>query len=128
MTPELKERWLAALRSGKWPQARGQLCKSTKDTDRTGVEAPDGFCCLGVLLAVDPQVQWGVKETGNLVPPEAFANYAANDLTEEYLEILGITGEEQERLIKLNDGKKSPLEELPPQDFRSIANWIEVNL
>ena len=37
MNPELKAKWVAALRSGKYEQARCQLSDGV------------GFCCLGVL-------------------------------------------------------------------------------
>lgn len=40
MTPELKAKWIAALRSGEYQQGREALC--LKDT----------FCCLGVLAEV----------------------------------------------------------------------------
>jgi hypothetical protein len=42
MEPELRDKWVGALRSGKYKQARKKL----RDTD------PDGetrYCCLGVL-------------------------------------------------------------------------------
>lgn len=35
MNPEVKERWLSALRSGDYSQARGQLKNQL------------GYCCLG---------------------------------------------------------------------------------
>jgi hypothetical protein len=43
MNPKVKAKWVAALRSGAYPQARGQLNGS------------QGWCCLGVLtdLAVE---------------------------------------------------------------------------
>lgn len=40
MNPELKAKWVAALRSGKFQQGRGQLRKG------------DEYCCLGVLCKV----------------------------------------------------------------------------
>ena len=40
MDKELKEKWVKALRSGAWKQARGRL--------RDG----DAYCCLGVLCKV----------------------------------------------------------------------------
>ncbi len=47
MNPEIKERWITALRSGNYGQVKGQL----------GVEIADqpdhsGYCCLGVLCEV----------------------------------------------------------------------------
>lgn len=43
MKPEIKKRWIEALRSGKYNQGKGYLCKD------------DSYCCLGVLceLAVE---------------------------------------------------------------------------
>ena len=40
MNPEIKQKWLNALRSGEYPQGRNDL--------RNG----DGFCCLGVLCDI----------------------------------------------------------------------------
>lgn len=49
MNPEVKSLWVSALRSGQYPQCRGELRNSS------GL----GYCCLGVLsqLAVDAGVQ-----------------------------------------------------------------------
>lgn len=43
MKPEIKRRWVAALRSGKYKQGEGSLCTAGE----TG--AADTYCCLGVL-------------------------------------------------------------------------------
>jgi hypothetical protein len=40
MDKELKEKWVKALRSGAWKQARGRLCDG------------DAYCCLGILCKV----------------------------------------------------------------------------
>jgi hypothetical protein len=54
MNPEIKARWLAALRSGEYKQGREALLTSTPE---------DAYCCLGVLcdLAVKDQLlsSWG---------------------------------------------------------------------
>jgi hypothetical protein len=53
MNPEIKARWVAALRSGDYRQGTNRLC--------TRNPAGDHFCCLGVLadLAVkDGACQW----------------------------------------------------------------------
>lgn len=42
MNPEIKEKWLAALRSGEYEQGQGHL----RQQDADGVNK---FCCLGVL-------------------------------------------------------------------------------
>ena len=41
MNPEIKKKWVEALRSGKFKQGKGALYKSTS-----------GYCCLGVLCKV----------------------------------------------------------------------------
>lgn len=46
MNPEVKAKWLAALRSGDYPQ-------TTKFLRRVDAESkPIGYCCLGVLCEV----------------------------------------------------------------------------
>lgn len=51
MNPELKAKWVEALRSGKYKQAKGQLC------DKNGA-----MCCLGVLREI---MEPGSKESLN---------------------------------------------------------------
>jgi hypothetical protein len=46
MNPEVKARWVAALRSGEYMQVKGHL--------RMG----DGMCCLGVLCDLRDSAQW----------------------------------------------------------------------
>lgn len=57
MNPEIKARWLAALRSGEYKQGPGVLRNRDEDT----------YCCLGVLceLAVQEGVVRSVVEVGN---------------------------------------------------------------
>lgn len=60
MKPEIKERWLTALRSGEYRQGTGQL-RSEKDGDLF-------HCCLGVLCDLfvkeknDPNIGWKIDE------------------------------------------------------------------
>lgn len=53
MNPEVKEKWLQALRSGEYQQGYGQL--------RFG----DEFCCLGVLCDIHSKEKLGVWERGD---------------------------------------------------------------
>lgn len=46
MKPEVKEKWLEALRGGEYSQTLGRLKRSV---DNSGSIFPVGFCCLGVL-------------------------------------------------------------------------------
>ena len=48
LDPEVKAKWLAALRSGRWPQTTGNLRILVEDPDYP----PVGLCCLGVLCEV----------------------------------------------------------------------------
>jgi len=51
MPKELKQRWVDALRSGKYKQAQGALKKD------------GGYCCLGVLqMVVDGEVEMDLRE------------------------------------------------------------------
>jgi hypothetical protein len=45
MDPDVRDAWVAALRSGEFAQTTGKLTRVV----RTGVDAPTGHCCLGVL-------------------------------------------------------------------------------
>ena len=49
MDPDVKERWLKALRSGKFNQTYERLVKK--------LNGDFGFCCLGVLCHLDPRVK-----------------------------------------------------------------------
>jgi hypothetical protein len=67
LKPEIKTRWLEALRSGGYKQARGQLKVASIDGDR--------FCCLGVLcdLAAQEGLIYWVWETGEEAPSAVVA-------------------------------------------------------
>lgn len=51
MNPEIKERWLIALRSGEYKQTDGYLNiqRPSPDADPAGILRGNGYCCLGVL-------------------------------------------------------------------------------
>lgn len=50
MNPEVKQKWVAALRSGKYEQGQGHLINNTKDEDDD--DKNPRFCCLGVLCDI----------------------------------------------------------------------------
>lgn len=62
MNPEVKQKWIDALRSGKYEQGSGKL------------RTPNGYCCLGVLCdlyAQEHNTQWefrGYDENANPHP------------------------------------------------------------
>ena len=54
MNPEIKSKWLSALRSGEYEQARGGLMRIMRRNFETG-KIDVGFCCLGVLCDLASQ-------------------------------------------------------------------------
>lgn len=106
MNTDLKARWVAALRSGKYKQGKSAL------------QTWDGkFCCLGVLCdLIDPE-GWELRSTFC-----ALYNYKTDTRTGFLPDSLGLAiglGEEfQSRLSQLNDGNET---------FEKIARIIETN-
>jgi hypothetical protein len=103
MDAALKAKWVEALRSGKYEQAKGCL------------RDDDGFCCLGVLADVIAP-EWTHEHFNPLSDED-------NGLLEE-AELLTKHGvnfaiREQKRLAELNDHGST---------FAEIADYIEKNL
>jgi hypothetical protein len=106
MKREIKEKWVAALRSGHYVQG-GTCLKYLDDTGKPR------HCCLGVLAEVAEP--WGLTEHGRNV-----LFYDSNI----YLMLPNkdwafLPGETQSRLAKMNDNGDS---------FLTIADWIETNV
>ena len=115
MNPEIKSRWVAALRSGQYKQIRG------------GLSDGEGFCCLGVLCnlhALETDTRWespGERKwadylMGNEVLPKRVMKWAGLDDEDPYVEtkILGYS------LTCWNDHMH--------YSFDQIANLIEEKL
>lgn len=101
MDPELKRKWVEALRSGKYRQCRNEL-----------YDGNGGFCCLGVAQHIFtgklPPKRWNESD-GRPTPPALDrlrdnGNGSGNVLT---------------TLAHMNDHGKT---------FPEIADWIEANL
>jgi hypothetical protein len=87
MNREVRDRWVAALRSGEFAQTTGKLTRVV----RTGVDAPTGHCCLGVLcelarragvpLVVSDDTALGVRSYDGVddLLPEAVRDWALLD-------------------------------------------------
>ncbi len=112
MNAKIKQRWLKALRSGKYKQGRGQL-KNGKS-----------FCCLGVLCDIHrkttKQTNWDGKY------------YLCNgySLPQEVTDWAGLTDFDptvgQASLATYNDGTKcSNGGPIKKHNFRQIAALIE---
>jgi hypothetical protein len=107
MNPEIKEKWLKALRSGEYAQGKCQLRRW------------NSFCCLGVLCDVIDASKWGKHKPHN----EGFVyedGHSAS-LPESIMEKAKITDYEQDYLMDMNDGT-------PQRSFIEIADWIEESL
>jgi hypothetical protein len=101
MNPELKAKWVEALRSGKYEQCRRAL--------HDGV----GFCCLGVYGDVRGIPRASLLHHKGAVGPYDDTAAALNPLDEIPTVLVRHT------LADLNDAGKS---------FAEIADWIERNL
>lgn len=105
MNEELKQKWVTALRSGRYEQ--GQRLLRTVD---------DRYCCLGVLVDVaDPEGwepygkwHWLYKESDTSIDVESVGVLNG-----------ALTIEVMDTLMTMNDTGDS---------FSEIATWIEENL
>ncbi|SRR6266851_385778 len=102
MNADIKEKWVAALRSGKYQQTReGYLQKDGR------------FCCLGVLCDLLDPAKWATEHgdtrwDGNI-----------SMLPGHVSERTAIAAHIPSELITMND---------TDQSFAEIADWIETNL
>ncbi len=115
MTPELKAKWLADLKSGKYPKTKGHLKDET------------GYCCLGVLLETI-----GVGFEDGIVEPdddgratyephqlEGADVHCGNELSYHGLQIVGLGDQEQNDLVGINDENTT---------FAEVIAYIEAKL
>jgi hypothetical protein len=114
MNPELKAKWVEALRSGKYEQGEGFL----RAHDET-------YCCLGVLYDVlAPDAQWEHGEDAWLPPVEDRVGDDDGDLPEGHFdpsvyERAGFKYADALELANMNDNG---------EPFSAIADYIEANL
>ncbi len=118
LDPAFKAKWVAALRSGAYPQTKGKL------------RDPDGYCCLGVGCDVWDPGLWEasvapVPRNGEHIRasyvPYLFDGYRNDSTVPEPLRGLwGLDLDAQVGLTTLND--------LHAKTFPEIADWIEKNL
>jgi hypothetical protein len=115
MDPDIKAKWLEALRSGEYKQAT-QVLQNRR-----------GYCCLGVLCrAVGAEFQELHSDDDRYydnVPVLDGINLANGDdgeLSRSFLRRAGLTEENQTRLIDMNDTEKA--------SFLLIAEYIEKSL
>lgn len=109
MDAELKTKWVEALRSGKYTQAR-----------RTLRGATEGFCCLGVLCDVYDPTQWEFHKH-DIDPFWGYKKFEPKI----YANIENLFGEgnnigKNSKLIDMNDNFS--------YSFSEIADWVEKNI
>ena len=98
MNPELKAKWLEALRGGTYTQAREKL------------RTDEGHCCLGVLCDVIDPSKWG-----KALDWDGWDSRLPLEINRS----AGIPCEIEALLIKMNDEGSS---------FAEIADYIETHL
>jgi len=126
MNPEVKAKWLAALRSGEYTKQEGSLFAKAGDYGYGVVLEKDCYCALGVLAeeaAKEGVVTVDETATGNdrfgEIPdyrllPEPVADWAE----------FGNYEDAEAEVAKLNDrGLDSH-----KSTFEDVANWVEENL
>lgn len=115
MDPELKTKWLEALRGSKYKQAREALKDSC------------GFCCLGVLCdIVDPN---GWKENiwrrnDDMHDDDDDIVYSDGELGRIMRQYVRISDTDETILISMNDGTNGN----KLHSFIEIADYIEKHL
>lgn len=100
----LKERWVAALRSGEYLQGHGALAVNYGSAERN--------CCLGVLCRVA-----GGEATREYQQYPLLRTFSAGH---QLMKKLGFSTETERQLAVLNDDEM--------YSFDEIADWIEENL
>jgi hypothetical protein len=122
MNPEIKAKWVAALRSGEYAQTAGTLNRQTANGD-----SPAGYCCLGVLC--DVGVSDGVIEKQDGPPEYRHASYRLIGGETYWVDTMpssGISGwagldhSAESDLAEMNDGGG--------KSFSEIADFIEEKL
>lgn len=141
MDPELKARWVAALRSGDYEQTTGALREQLRNKNC------DGFCCLGVLSDLLPNVTWELLDESSMYTaaytsdnPDVFEDFGELTIPDKHATLLGLNqmisvmdkydvGVANDvniasHLMDLNDGDALGRK----YTFAEIADWIEENL
>lgn len=127
MQQKVKDKWVKALRSGKYKKGKGYL----KQTAPSGIVS---YCCLGVLCeavklpltetSVAPAYTPNGKDVSYKTHHiEGWSTY--NTIPPMYKEQLGLDGKDESCLISMNDGD-APYKK--PKSFKEIADWIEKNV
>ena len=119
MNPELKARWIAALRSGDYKQGTEALYSPEMDA----------YCCLGVLAELLPAGVYK-KNLGRFGTPclsgelGLYPNPDDEDSEDMIIKLVDILHSEENKLMDMNDGSNN----YPKLSFVEIAVYIEKHL
>lgn len=114
MTMKLRDRWVKALRSGRYKQRKGSL----KTADMYGSNAR--YCCLGVLLTTARTKMVSMPHNRMLYAYEGVHGKNSGTLNKDKRRELGLLQRHCQVLMHMNDGKG--------KNFNEIADWIEKNV
>lgn len=104
LNKEFIQKWIEALRSGRYDQGRGALNRDNK------------FCCLGVVCDISDLGQWESPEDGFTIEYVVGINRDAAKLPISVMGLIGIDRAIQSHLIQMNDSGMS---------FKEIADYLE---
>jgi hypothetical protein len=104
MERAIRDKWTAALRSGKY-----EKCQSFLRSDH-------GYCCLGVLADIMRPEEWDEESSRNSGRDIYCHDHTDRMLSDEMLKAFGLRRQGASRLAGLNDSGRS---------FDFIAAYIE---
>lgn len=128
MNKALKDKWLAALRSGEYKQGMNCLMQESPEGERS-------YCCLGVLCDVSDTGEWEQRTVGGEVQEQFYWRSMDNqgrptintaDVPDHLAKPWGLLerseplSDKQSRLMHMNDDGQF--------SFNEIADWIEENI
>lgn len=134
MTPELKAKWLAALRSRDFKQIKARLKGGLiKEGRGAPVYIGIGHCCLGVLCEVVGTVPKLIRIGAEEI--EVFETYEDDEgssqtgsfqecLDNDVRRFLGLPESVASEAMSRNDGSNG-FKVSGPQTFAEIADWLE---
>lgn len=123
MKKSIKNRWVKALRSGKFKQGFGKLKQDEGDAIK--------YCCLGVAIEVfKPKNKkfsdFALRAGKSAFYAEDFCKAGCMPTRTFVKNVLELSKEEVETLAKLNDETSIRGDRM--NDFHTVANYIEENL
>ncbi len=110
MDRKLRNKWVKALRSGKYKQGKEHL---RQENDK----GKSVYCCLGVLIEV----------AGGDCDDDAYAFDNAT-LAADFEKKIDLAKNQTEDLAHYNDGDREDGSLVKSWSFKRIATWIEKNL